>query len=162
MNETYTEQLIKRKTPMKEKLLLGVLIFITFLLLIYGVMNPVFMIAAIILIVIDVIWFRSMNVEYEYLFINGSLDIDKIMSKSRRKHIFEMDMSELEIMAPEGNPELRQYQGLKKNDYSSGMLGSKAYEMIIIKNGAKKKIVFEPKENIVEGMWMKAPRKVVK
>lgn len=40
------------------------------------------------MIVIDVLMFRNLNVEYEYVFVNGDLDIDKIMNKARRKGCF--------------------------------------------------------------------------
>ena len=101
-----------------------------------------------------------MDVEYEYLFVNGSLDIDKIMAKSRRKNMFSMEMTDLEMMAPSGSPELRPYQGLKGTDYSSGMPGADTYEMIVVNNGEKKKIIFEPNKTVCEGLKMLAPRKV--
>ena len=112
------------------------------------------------MIALDVFLFRSMDVEYEYLFVNGSLDIDKIMAKSRRKNMFSMEMTDLEMMAPSGSPELRPYQGLKGTDYSSGMPGADTYELIVVNNGEKKKIIFEPNKAVCEGMKMLAPRKV--
>ena len=87
-------------------------------------------------------------------------DIDKIMAKSRRKNMFSMEMTDLEMMAPSGSPELRPYQGLKGTDYSSGMPGADTYELIVVNNGEKKKIIFEPNKTVCEGLKMLAPRKV--
>lgn len=162
MNDIYIEQLIKRKTPMKENMIKILLILVTVLVFFFSLMNPLLMLVAIILIVVDVFLFRNMDIEYEYLYINGTLDIDKIMAKSRRKSIFEMDVNDLEIMAPSGAPELRQYQGLKAVNYSSGMPGRQIYEMILSSNGTKKRILIEPQKELVESMWLKAPRKVLK
>ena len=120
----------------------------------FGIILPVALIA------LDVFMFQRMDVEYEYLFVNGSLDIDKIMAKSRRKNMFSMEMTDLEMMAPSGSPELRPYQGLKGTDYSSGMPGADTYELIVVNNGEKKKIIFEPNKAVCEGLKMLAPRKV--
>ena len=47
-------------------------------------------------------------------------------------------------------------------DFTSGEEGRSVYEMIVLKNGEKKKIMFEPNDTIVDGMRMYAPRKVVR
>lgn len=73
-----------------------------------------------------------------------------------------MEITDLEVMAPKGAAELRLYQSLKARDYSSGSKDGRLYEMIVIKNGEKKRIIFEPNDVIVDGMSMMAPRKVHK
>ena len=98
--------------------------------------------------------------EFEYLFVNGALDIDKIMAKSRRKKVFTMELNEMEVLAQAGSAELRPYQGLKTVDFSSGNRDAKQYEMVIVQKGEKKRVVFEPNSTILEGMKMLAPRKV--
>ncbi|MFQ9345371.1 MAG: hypothetical protein ACLR2O_07195 [Coprococcus sp.] len=64
----------------------------------------------------------------------GDLDIDKIMAKSRRKNMFSMEMTDLEMMAPSGSPEL---QTLSEHErtviYSSGMPRADTYELIVVK-----------------------------
>ena len=158
MGDFYTEQLVKRQKASSTTLIKAILIILTVLSVVlifmipFGIIGPV--------ITLDVFLFRSMDVEYEYLFVNGSLDIDKIMAKSRRKNMFSMEMTDLEMMAPSGSPELRPYQGLKGTDYSSGMPGADTYELIVVNNGEKKKIIFEPNKTVCEGMKMLAPRKV--
>ena len=161
MGDVYTEQLIKRKNGGKVQMTKIGLILVTILIFVLGLNRPYIEVAFLIMIGIDIYLFRSMDVEYEYLYINGNLDIDKIMAKSRRKKLFEMNVSELEILAPVKSPELRPFQGLKGIDYTSGETGKKVYEMIVFKNGEKKKIIFEPNDTIINGMRMYAPRKVV-
>ena len=61
------------------------------------------------MIVIDVLMFRNLNVEYEYVFVNGDLDIDKIMNKARRKkRMSSVDADQMELLAPVGAVELMQ------------------------------------------------------
>lgn len=162
MGDIYTEQLIKRKKTGKVQLIKGGLLSVTIAAFVLGLLSPYFILAFLAMIGVDIYAFRSMDVEYEYSYINGCLDIDKIMSKARRKKMFEMNVSELEIMAPSGSPQLVPFQGVKAVDYTSGESGKRIYEMILVKNGVKKKILFEPNDTIVEGMYMYGPRKVIR
>ena len=141
MGDFYTEQLVKRQKASSTTLIKAILIILTVLSVVLIFMIPFGIIGPVIMIALDVFLFRSMDVEYEYLFVNGSLDIDK-------------------MMAPSGSPELRPYQGLKGTDYSSGMPGADTYELIVVNNGEKKKIIFEPNKAVCEGLKMLAPRKV--
>ena len=154
MGDFYTEQLVKRQKASSTTLIKAILIILTVLSVVLIFMIPFGIIGPVIMIALDVFLFRSMDV------VNGSLDIDKIMAKSRRKNMFSMEMTDLEMMAPSGSPELRPYQGLKGTDYSSGMPGADTYELIVVNNGEKKKIIFEPNKAVCEGLKMLAPRKV--
>ena len=116
MGDFYTEQLVKRQKASSTTLIKAILIILTVLSVVLIFMIPFGIIGPVIMIALDVFLFRSMDVEYEYLFVNGSLDIDKIMAKSRRKNMFSMEMTDLEMMAPSGSPELRPYQKQKKTD----------------------------------------------
>ena len=148
MGDFYTEQLVKRQKASSTTLIKAILIILTVLSVVLIFMIPFGIIGPVIMIALDVFLFRSMDVEYEYLFVNGSLDM------------FSMEMTDLEMMAPSGSPELRPYQGLKGTDYSSGMPGADTYELIVVNNGEKKKIIFEPNKAVCEGLKMLAPRKV--
>ena len=105
---------------------------------------------------------RDRNVEYEYLFVNGDLDVDKIMSRAKRKRMFSMNVSEMELLAPSDAPELRQYQNAKTLDFSSGTGQAKLYTLVVADHGELKKVVFEPNETIIEGFFVLAPRKVIR
>ena len=104
MGDIYTEQLVKRKNTGKTMVGKIALILITIGIFVLGMMIPLLEFVFLIMIGVDIFLFRSMDVEYEYMYINGSLDIDKIMAKSRRKKAFEMNVSELELLAPAGSP----------------------------------------------------------
>ncbi len=162
MSDYYTEQLVKRKAPASAMLIKILLILVTVLSVVAVMMIPFGIIITALLICLDVYLFHNMDLEYEYLYVNGNLDIDKIMAKTRRKRIFSMELSEMEVIAPAGAPELRPYQGIKAKNFGSGNPNAKVYEMIIAQKGDKQKIAFEPNETILEGMRMMAPRKVVR
>lgn len=44
---------------------------------------------------------RNLYVEYEYVFTNGEIDIDKIMEMSKRKRVLQFSIKEAELIAPE-------------------------------------------------------------
>ena len=101
MGDFYTEQLIKKKTDGKDiaiKILLIVLTVISFFIVF---LLPLLILVPILFIVADVFLFRRMDVEYEYIYINGDLDIDKVMHKERRKHMLSVNVKDVEMLAPE-------------------------------------------------------------
>lgn len=162
MNDFYTEQLVKRDTPKWAFPVKILMILLAVLSIGLVVLIPFAIIVPVALGILAFFLFKEMDVEYEYLYINGTLDIDKIMSKSKRKKVFEMSVNDLELIAPEGAAELRPYQGIKATDYSSGEMRTKKYEMILVQNGNKKRVIFEPNQIIIDGMRMLAPRKVIR
>lgn len=162
MSDFYTEQLVKRKTGGKE---IGIKV-----LLIVAIIGAVFLsfiftlgiVIALALIIAAVILFQRLDVEYEYSYYNGEMDIDIIYHKAKRKRVFSMHVNDMELLAPAGAAELREYQSMKGIDYSSGNKDAKLYTMILSKSGQKTKIVFEPQQEIVEGFFLRAPRKVIR
>ena len=94
MDDFYTEQLIKKQADSKDTLKKVGLIALTVVSVLLVFVIPVGIILPVVMIVIDVLMFRNLNVEYEYVFVNGDLDIDKIMNKARRKRMFSVDVRE--------------------------------------------------------------------
>ena len=112
--------MVKKQTDMKDMLTKAVLVAVTIVSFLIVLMFPIGLILPIAMIVLDVFMFRRLNVEYEYLFLNGDLDIDKIMNKAKRKKVFSVNVGDLELMAPLDAVELRQYQNARTYDFSSG------------------------------------------
>lgn len=160
MSDYYTEQLVKQKTTASTVLAKTVLIAVTAASFGLVYLIPFAIIAPVIMILIDIVCFKRMDLEFEYLYVNGDLDIDKIMAKQKRKKVFETNVKNIEVLAPKGSIELQQYQNVKAHDYSSGVAGRRLYELVTVEKGHTVKIVFEPNDIILEGMKMLAPRKV--
>ena len=79
MNDFYTEQLVKKKTTGTSIVVKCVMIAVTVASFFVTLFIPFGIILPVILILADVFVFRSQNLEFEYLYVNGDLDIDKIM-----------------------------------------------------------------------------------
>lgn len=162
MNDFYTEQLVKKRTDMKDIVIKAVLAAFTIVSVLVVFMFPFGIIIPVIMIVLDVFVFRMLDVEYEYLYVNGDLDVDKIMHKERRKHIFSANINDMELLAPTGSAELNAHKNAKVFDFSTRNPGAKTYELVVVSGGEKKRVIFEPNDTLIEGIWMLAPRKVIR
>ena len=162
VSDFYTEQLIKKQTGFKDTLKKAGLIALAVASLFLGAFIPFGMLISILIIVFVCAMFMRMDVEYEYLFVNGDLDVDKIMHKSKRKRIFSTDAEEMALLAPENDPKLGEYRNVKVLDVSSGAEHARRYALVTVHNGETIKLIFEPNDTIIEGMFLKAPRKVVR
>ncbi len=162
MNDFYTEQLVKKQTDMKDILIKAILVSATIVSFLILLMYPTGLLLPILMIGFDVFMFRRLNVEYEYLFLNGDLDIDKIMNKAKRKKLFNANVSDMELLAPIDAAELNQYKNVRTLDYSSHTGQAKLYALVLSGKGELRKVIFEPNETIVEGFYMMAPRKVIR
>lgn len=162
MGDFYAEKLVKKKSTGKDVLIKAVLIALTVLALL-SVFVVVFGVLLVLLMIgLDILIIRSLDVEYEYQYFNGDIDIDKIMHKERRKNIFSANIKDMELLAPSGTPQLNSYGNASVYDFTSGYGNAPVYEMIIAENGVMKRVLFEPDDKMVEGIWMQAPRKVVR
>ena len=131
MNDFYTEQLIKKQTSMKDLVTKAVLAAFAIVSVLTVFIFPVGLLIPI--VVIALVWFlmTRLDVEYEYLYINGDLDIDKIMHKSKRKRLFSANVKEVEILAPADSPQLNQYQRARVLDLSSCSKDGRKYALVV-------------------------------
>lgn len=166
MSDLYTEVMVPKKMTARDQAVKFLLIFFTVLFALAGlVMMPILLIGAVILGVVDYIFIPRLNVEYEYLYVNGELDIDRIFSKSRRKRAVSYELSSMEIMAPSNSHRLDSYRnnrGIKKVDFSSGIEGEghKPYGFVISNKNQMELVIFEPNEVMLKDIRSKMPRKV--
>ena len=166
MSDLYTEVMVPKKPTAKEQAIKFVLILFTVLFALAGLLfMPILLIGAVVLGVVDYIFIPRLSVEFEYLYVNGELDVDRIFSKSRRKRAASYDLSSMEIMALWNSHRLDSYKhnrGLKKVDYSSGMEGQghKPYGFVISNKSQLELVIFEPNETMLKDIRSKMPRKV--
>ena len=164
MSDLYREILIQRKTPLVNKLLKGLLFGITAICIAAGLLFLPLLLPVGLLLGI-VFWFLvipKLEVEYEYLYVNGSLDIDAIYSRQKRKRVAEYEMSELELLAPTGSHALDSYvnQKSKYRDFSSGDPEAKTYTLVYNKDRERELVKVELDDVVLGDIRRLAPRKV--
>ncbi|PKM65595.1 MAG: hypothetical protein CVU95_14795 [Firmicutes bacterium HGW-Firmicutes-2] len=168
VNDIFNEQLVERKQNMTDNLkkvtilAAGVLLLAT-AFLIPGLRSLIYVIAIGIIAAI-VILLRRFNVEYEYIFTNGELDIDQITNKNKRKRLLSVHVDSFMIMVPISNKDygkdVDKYS--KLYDVSSGVLHDNTYAAIFDKDSKKIKLVFEPNEKMFNAIRAYIPRKIKK
>lgn len=163
MNDSYSELLVKKKQTTKDKIIKFLLIGLIAATAVVGMVIVFAWIATLILGVAAYFILPNLDLEYEYVYVNGELDIDKIMSKSKRKRLKSFELAKLEIMAPV-NSHRMDYQNhntnLKVLDYSSGEKDHKVYAMIIPDEKDVYKVLIEPDRELLENIKKSCPRKV--
>ena len=88
MSDLYSELLVKKKQTAKDMVVKYGLIVLTVIMAIGGLLvNGLLLVPAVALGVACYFVIPKTDLEYEYLFVNGELDIDMIMSKSKRKSL---------------------------------------------------------------------------
>lgn len=163
MGEVYHEYMIKRK--MTAVGLCGRVFMILLCVasvLSAGFFGPMAFIAGVAFAYVTRYVFQQTDVEYEYMYLSGECQVDKICGKMRRKGCGKIEMSKVEIIAPEDSPELADYerQVYKLRDFSSLEADAERYVVFQRNDSTLIKVIFEPNEDILKEMQMAAPRKV--
>ncbi len=162
MNQLYAEAGVKRKdsaASMGLRMLIILGFIAGFILMFLG---QVFSMVGVVLLVGMFYLFPKLNVEYEYVFVDGQLDFDRITGKAKRKTLLRIDFEQVEIMAPAGSHALDTYTYMKllEKDFSSGNKDSKPYVIVANVEEKKLKILFEPNEKMLSVIKQKSPRKL--
>ena len=163
-SETYVECLVASKSSPVMKFLRILLIMLTVAFGFLGLMG--YFVAMIIAIVCGVgAYFVSQQctIEYEYLYIDREISIDRIMGKSRRKRIGTYETDRMEILAPMNSYHLDEYRrrDVKPKDYSSRNVQEPDTRYAMYYEG-NVMIILEPNEEFIKAVSNVAPRKVFK
>ncbi|MCH4191891.1 MAG: DUF6106 family protein [Butyrivibrio sp.] len=157
----YVEWLVARKPSAVMNFLkvLSILLMVCFFIL--GMMNPLLLILA--LAMAAAVYFVSLNaqIEYEYLYCERELSVDKIMNKSKRKNAGKFEVERMEIIAPMGSYHLDEFKNktYKTLDFSSGTENKPEKRYVLYYDG-KDRVILEPNEEIIKAIKSIAPRKV--
>jgi len=164
MNETYVEWLVKGKASLGAKILKVFLIILTTILglavVLLGASIGVFLLAIAAGVGAYVTnWYC--NVEYEYLYLDKEIVVDKILGQTRRKTVGTISLDRMEIMAPIKSYHLDNYKkrDVKVKDYSIGEELKPDLRYVIYYEGGSK-IILSPSEEFVKVIKDVAPRKV--
>lgn len=91
------------------------------------------------------------NKEYEYCMTNGNIDIAAIYNGSRRKELYEFDLSNATMVVPYGSNRISNETFVKTYDYTSRSDENEGKVSIVVEEDGKKKCVhLEPNEKGLE------------
>lgn len=166
MSDVYVECLVKAKPSNALKLLKYVLIGLTVLLgcLAFLTIAPINLVCFVLAVGAGVgAYFVNMNadLEYEYLYLDKELAVDKVMAKSKRKRVAVYSLDRIEILAPVKSYRLDNYKNrsVKVKDYSIGYEDKPDLRYAMYYEGGEK-LLLSPSAEMIKVMRSAAPRKV--
>lgn len=161
MSDTYVECLVKAKQSVVAKFFKILLIVLT---VVFCVIMLVFMPAMFLALATGVgAYFVNLytDIEYEYLYLDKELTVDKVLAKSKRKRVATYSIDRMEVFAPIKSYHLDNYKNrdVKVKDYSIGEERQPDLRYAMYYEGGEK-IILSPSEDIVKALKNVAPRKV--
>ena len=176
MKDFFTEQLVKHNPTDKDKKLQAIYLGVYGAIIIYIIFNfivragmhkeiGIFVLGLIFASGIAALAWRQItgfNIEFEYSYTDGILDIDIIRNRSRRKQIFSAAVADFEIMAHIKDTEhLSPYKELPEINMASGDVLDNTYTFVTVYNGKRCRFVIEPKPELLKAMLVDlTPRKL--
>ena len=159
VNECYIEQLVKQKATAPSIIMKLTCVSMVLITIFFWFVSELPLLFALIIIVLAVLMYKRSNLEYEYQFYNGELDIDQIAGKQKRRRVFSIRLRDIDIMAQTGTGILKEYHNLKKYDCTSHQ-GNITYTIIVDHCGNKIQLLIEPNEELLLNMKYYEQRKV--
>ncbi|MDO4475599.1 MAG: DUF6106 family protein [Lachnospiraceae bacterium] len=107
--------------------------------------------------------FSNAACEYEYLYVNGDIDIDRIINRQKRKKAASYDIADLEMLAPAASHDLDSFKndkGVRQVDYTSDPKGARVYGAVYAQEKGRVLAWLELDEEIIRDMRRHQPRKI--
>ena len=164
MNDTYVECMVARKSsPLKAvlKYAIYILAVISGLSVLMGYI--IFLVPLVIFGLLAYFVVPGFDLEYEYLYLDREISIDKIMSKQKRKRVRTLELNKMEKMCPINSYELDPYKSrnVKVSDYSSGIDGARVWVIVYTGKDGEELVGIEPNEEMLKAVKSIYPRKVI-
>ncbi len=160
MGDVFLEQIIKKKSTIKENLikaliLLGaILVFIFMFQFVwiseFGFGSFAFLIAVGVLVLA---WYiiSGLNLEFEYIYTNGEIDIDKISAKRKRKRMLTVRINSFETFGKYDSEKLKAEKFEKTFHACTNIHDEGVYYVIFHgKEGQKCLLTMSPNEKLIE------------
>ena len=163
MSDTYVECLVQAKQSTMGKFFKILLIMLT---VVFGIFTLIGILLAILPAVLCGVGAYFLNLytdlEYEYLYLDKELVIDKVMAKMKRKKVATFTIDRMEILAPIKSYHLDNFKNrnVKVKDYSIGEELKPVKRYVLYYEGGEK-IILSPSEELVKVLRNIAPRKVL-
>ena len=102
--------------------------------------------------------------EFQYDFINGEIDVDKIIEMKKRKKVISFNIKQVELLALENSDHVKDYSKAASKTISalSTTCSAKVYNAYIFQDNQVVKLRFAPDEKFLDLCYKYNPRVVKK
>ena len=163
--DTFIEKIVKKQKTGMDYLITGVLIFIGFVLFLV-LSNIKFLASFTLVFIVGIIYgiyyvSTTRNIEYEFILTNDELDIDKIISRRKRKRVFSGSCKSFDILAKVKSDKYTSEIGniKKRIEAISSFNSPNVFFAVLNYKGEKTVLFFEPDERMINLFKGYIPRK---
>lgn len=161
MNDSYMEYMVSKKFTMKDRLCRILMTVLTVFLFLLSLMIPAFLIGAVILAAITYFFvFPNTDLEYEYLYCDKQITVDKIMAKKNRKQIAVYETDKIEILAPANSYRLKAYENRALKEIPLWSLEQDEHVPYVMIYEGNQKVILDLPAEFVKMVQNAAPRRV--
>jgi hypothetical protein len=162
MSDLYSEVLVARKPKPTDNLIrLGIIVLLVLFTVAGVVITPFLLIGAVACAAALYFILPRLHVEFEYLYVNGEFDIDKIYGQRIRKKAMTFSLEKIECAAPLGSHRLDSFQnGYTTVDFSAQDPSDPPYVFVYTDGSEKKLIRMQMDKKILEDLKRRMPRSV--
>lgn len=158
--DEYVEHMVKRKDSPLWKAAFVVAIALTLVSLFLALQYAFALLLLLAMCaLVYVVWLFS-NVEYEYTYFGGGMELDEVLNKSRRRKLVDTNASELILVAPKNSDSAKtEMSGAKIVDYSGMGPEELKYAYIYMRNGQKYCMYIEGSDELIKQIRRNTPQK---
>lgn len=167
--DTFIEYMVKRKKGNKEFLITILIVFVAIAISYFITLPLLFstfsyasaaaqILSSLAFALFVAFWYiafrliQGQNVEYEYAFTSGELDIDKVIARRKRKRLLSVSVRNFGKFAPLSTQYYNDfYRSLPTIDASTGT-GENTYFVVFNKDGEKKCLLFNPPKRMIDAI----------
>ncbi len=163
MNETYVECLVQRKKDNVAYIMRMAVYVVAALIAVSGiVIDPFLIVIGIAVAALGYFLCPAPDIEYEYLYLDRELTIDKVISKQARKRAAVYNLDNMRLFCKKNSSYFDAYKNRKLPvaDFSSKMNEEDVYALVITGNKGEEIVYLEPNEEFVDALKMVYPRSV--
>ncbi|MBQ6463313.1 MAG: hypothetical protein IJJ59_08320 [Pseudobutyrivibrio sp.] len=161
-NDTFVEEAVKVIETAQDKTKKTAASVITLILLVSlvtysrGFLTIIMAILLIAMAIYTIILYTNKNIEYEYDYTNGSLEIAKIINNEKRKKVVNIESNEVKMVAAVGTNESLKYDHVQLKTYDCSAHDSEQKDYILVAHSEAKgndfKVIFTPSDKLLNAM----------
>ena len=160
-NDTFIEEVVKAlETPQqktrKSASIAATILFLCLTVILTGVFEIIAAVLLIFFAIFTIIILGSKNIEYEYDYTNGSLEIAKIINNEKRKKVVTVETTEVKMVAAVGINESLKFDHVKLKTYDCSAHDSQQKDYILVAHSEAKgddfKVIFTPSDKLLTAM----------
>ncbi len=171
--DTFCEQVVKRQSGMKQKILSALLIMFFALvelmsIMIYFVVPDPFWLIFTLVIAIGAVAILSLvlprinKVEFDYSVVGNKLYIDKVIANKARKKFLIVEIGTIEDLGKISDNTLQGEKFVRRKECSDGNIENSFYCIYRESGIGRCLLIFSPNQNIIDGMRPAMTRELVK